>query len=192
MMHNTPNRQHVTTPTRRRLTSLFAAALTVASVAGCAQHTRCEYAPQVVTLDSLNEVVFSTFPSGFARVTRHVPFVFKRLESPPSVNLQMFVRARGTTAGRNPHIDSILVRRLSYEFPGQTPVPLVQNYADGFWQQGQSEYQSEHVAPIQCVEGWYIRVRFDLTLNGNVLTGEDTLFARERTRRYALLFDALR
>lgn len=175
-----------------RLTTLCAAAFAVAFVSGCAQHTRCEYAPQVIALDERNEVVFSTFASAFAQVRRHVPLLFKSYHSPPSVNLQFFVRATGTTAGQNPHIDSILVRSFSYEFPGQTPVRLIENYADGFWQQGQSQYQSDTLEPVGCFEGWYIQARFDLVLNGTTFAGEDTLFARERTRRYPLVFDALR
>jgi hypothetical protein len=136
--------------------------------------------------------VISTFPAAFAQTRRHIPFLFKSLHSPPTVNLQFFVRATGTTAGRNPHIDSILVRDFSYEFPGQEPVRLIENYPGGFWQQGHSEYQSDTLGSVPCFEGWYIKARFDLMLNGRSFTGEDTLFARERTRRYPLVFDALR
>ncbi|MFN0097309.1 MAG: hypothetical protein ACKVS7_01435 [Gemmatimonadaceae bacterium] len=136
--------------------------------------------------------MISTFPSAFAQVRRHVPFLFKSLHSPPSVNIEFFVRATGTTAGRNPHIYSILVRSFSYEFVGQPPVRLIENYPGGFWQQGQSQYESGNLEPVPCFEGWYIQARFDLMLNGSSFTGEDTLYARERTRRYPLVLDALR
>jgi len=177
---------------RRRLTTRFVASLACVSTSACVQHTRCEYERQVVALDERNELVISTFPSGYPQIRRRVPFLFKRLESPRSVKVQFFVRARGTAAGPNPNIDSILVRSFSYAFPGQAPVLLMENFPGGFWQQGAAEDRSEAVESVPCSEGWYIRARFDLMLNGRPFTGEQTLVAREKSRVDPMVLDVLR
>lgn len=176
----------------RRVVTLLVAALACVSASACVQHTRCEYERQVVALDERNEVVISTFPSGYPQIRRRMPFLFKRLESPRSVKVEFFVRARGTAAGPNPNIDSILVRSFSYAFPGQESVLLMENFPGGFWQQGAAEYRSEAAEPVPCSEGWYIRAQFDLMLNGRTFTGEQTLVAREVARVYPMVFDVLR
>lgn len=68
----------------------------------------------------------------------------------------------------------------------------MQNSSAGFWQQGTPQYGSDSVPPVQCFAGWYVNTRFDLVLNGTPFTGEQRLDARERSRVYPLLFDALR
>ena len=167
-------------------------ALIIASSAGCAKLTNYEYDSQVFFLDKENELVISTFPSGFPITQSRVPFLFKRSHAPQSVYFQFFVRATGTTAGRNPNIESILVRNFSYEFPGQPPVVLIKDYSDNFWQQGRSAYDSNESEPVKCHEGWYVRVKFDLILNGEAFEGEHILYAREVSKVYPLIFDALR
>ena len=159
---------------------------------GCAKFTKCEYDTHVFPLDERNELVISTFPSWFPETESHIPFLFKSLHAPKSVYFQFFVRATGTTAGRNPNIESILVRNFSYEFPGQTPVLLIEDYSDGFWQQGQPDYNSENLKPVPCVDGWYVRIKFDLILNEIAYSGEHVLHAQEVSKRYPLIFDALR
>lgn len=167
-------------------------ALIFGSLAGCARFTKYEYATHVFPLDDENELVISTFPSGFPQTRDRIPFLSRNSHAPQAVYFQFFVRAVGTTAGRNPNIEAILVRSFSYEFPGQTPVVLIEDYPAGFWQQGQADYNSTHIAPVPCIEGWYVRVKFDLVLNGVSFTGDDILYAREVTSVYPLVFDALR
>ena len=174
------------------LIKLLLMALIIASSAGCAKFTKYEYDSQVFSLDEENELVISTFPSGFPKTQSRVPFLFKSSHAPQSVYFQFFVRATGTTAGRNPNIESILVRNFSYEFPGQTPVVLIKDYSDNFRQQGQSAYDSKESEPVNCHEGWYVRVKFDLILNGDAFEGEHLLYAREVSKVYPLIFDALR
>lgn len=160
--------------------------------AGCSKFTKYEYESHVFTLDEGNELVISTFPSWFPKTKSHIPFLYKNLQAPQSVYFQFFVRATGTTAGRNPNLESILVRNFSYEFPGQTPVVLIEDYSDGFWQQGQHDYNSEKLEPVPCVDGWYVRVKFDLILNGKSFNGEHILYAQEVSKVCPLIFDALR
>ena len=159
---------------------------------GCAKFSKYEYDSHVFPLGEYNELVISTFPSWFPKTQSHIPFLFKILHAPQSVYFQFFVRATGTTAGRNPNIESILVRNFSYEFPGQTPVALIEDYSDGFWQQGQPDYDSEKLEPVPCVDGWYVLVKFDLKLNGIAFKGEHILYAQEVSKMYPLIFDALK
>ena len=172
--------------------TIFMMALVIVFSSGCAKFTKCVYDSHVFPLGEDNELVISTFPSWFPTTQSHVPFLFKSLHAPQSVYFQFFVRATGTIAGRNPNIESILVRNFSYEFPGQTPVVLIENYSDGFWQQGRSDYDSEKVEPVRCFDGWYVKVKFDLILNGTAFKGEQTLYAQEVSRMYPLLNEALR
>lgn len=174
------------------LLQLFIMALITIFSAGCAKFTKYEYDSHVFPLSEDNELVISTFPSWFPKTQSHIPFLFKSLHAPQSVYFQFFVRATGTTAGRNPNIESIFVRNFSYEFPGQTPVVLIEGYSDGFWQQGRQDYDSGKLEPVPCVDGWYVLVKFDLILNGIAFKGEHMLYAQEVSKMYPLFFDALR
>ena len=167
-------------------------AVIISSYAGCAKFIKYEYDSHVFSLDDGNELVISTFPSWFPKSKNRIPFFYKASYAPQSVYFQFFVRAKGVTAGNNPNIESILVRNFSYEFPGQTAVVLIKDYSDGFWQQGQPDYGSENLKPVPCVEGWRVRVKFDLVLNGIAFKGEHILHAREVSKVYPLIFDALR
>ncbi|ACU88343.1 hypothetical protein Dbac_0216 [Desulfomicrobium baculatum DSM 4028] len=171
---------------------LFLVAVIIASSAGCAKFTKYEYVSHVFPLDDGNELVISTFASGYPNIKSRISFLYKELYAPQSVYFQFFVREAGVTGGRNPNIESILVRNFSYEFPGQASVVLIQDYPDGFWQQGQRDYDSENLEPVPCVDGWHVRVKFDLVLNGRAFKGEHILYAREVSKVYPLIFDALR
>ena len=164
----------------------------IAFSTGCAKFTKCEYQSHVFPLDEESELVISTFPSWFPKITSRIPFLYKNLHAPQSVYFQFFVRASGTTAGSNPNIESILVRRFSYEFPGQTPVVLIEDYPEGFWQQGQPDYDSKKLEPVQCFDGWHVLATFDLVLNGETFQGEHILYARKVSRIYPLIYDVLR
>jgi hypothetical protein len=172
--------------------NLFLMAVIIAHFIGCAKFTKYEYESHVFPLDDENELVISTFPSWFPKTKSRIPLLFKNSHAPQSVYFQFFVRAKGTTAGRNPNIESILVQNFSYEFPGQPPVVLIEDYSDGFWQQGQPNYDSKKLEPVPCVDGWHVLVKFDLVLNGKVFKGEHILDAREVSKVYPLIFDALR
>jgi len=177
---------------RKFLIRFFLLTLIAASTASCARFIKCEYGRQVIALDEDNELVISTFPSWFPETQTHIPFIFRSRKSPQSVYFQFFVRATGTVAGQNPNIETILVKNFSYEFPGQEPVILIEDYAGGFWQQGREAYNSKKLEPVRCFEGWYVLVRYDLTLNGKEFRGEQKLFAQEVTQTYPLFHDALR
>ena len=171
---------------------LFLIAVIIASFTGCGKFTKYEYDSHVFPLDDGNELVISTFPSWFPKIKSQIPFLYKNSHAPQSVYFQFFVREKGVTAGRNPNIESILVRNFSYEFPGQASVVLIKDYSAGFWQQGQTHYDSENLAPVPCVDGWHVLVKFDLVLNGRAFKGEHMLYAREVSKVYPLIIDALR
>lgn len=108
------------------------------------------------------------------------------------MHFQFYVKAKGATAGRNPNIESILVRNFSYEFPDQAPVVLISDYSSGFWQQGQPEDNPKGSEPVPCVEGWKVRVTFDLILNGKNFAGEQMPNARKVSTVYPLILEAVR
>ena len=172
--------------------NIFLLSVIIASSTGCGKFTRYEYDSHVFPLDDGNELVISTFPSWFSQIKSEIPFLYKDLHAPQSVYFQFFVREKGALAGRNPNIESILVRNFSYEFPGQASVVLMKDYSGGFWQQGQPDYDSENLEPVPCIDGWHVRVKFDLVLNGRAFTGEHILYAREVSKVYPLIIDALR
>jgi len=174
------------------LIRLFLLTLLTVSMASCARFSKVEYAKHVFALDEENELVISTFPSWFPETQTHIPFIFKSSKAPQSVYFQFYVRATGTVAGPNPNIESILVRNFSYEFPGQKPVVLIKDYTEGFWQQGRQAYDSEQLEPVLCYEGWYVLVKYDLLLNGEVFQGEHKLPAQRVMSTYPLIYDALR
>ena len=159
---------------------------------GCARYTNYKYNTHVFHLNENNELVISTFPSGYPSIKGRVPFLYKDLYAPQSVFFEFHVRATGTVAGPNPNIESILVRKLSYEFPGQNPVLLMEDYTTGFWQQGRPDHGSENSEPVPCYDGWHVLVKFDLILNGEVFKGEHILYAKEVSRVYPLISDVLR
>jgi hypothetical protein len=166
------------------LIRLLLLTLLTLSVASCARFSKVEYAKHVFALDEENELVISTFPSWFPETQTHIPFIFKSSEAPQSVYFQFYVRETGTVAGPNSNIESILVRNFSYEFPGQKPVVLMKDYTEGFWQQGRQAYDSEHLEPVLCYEGWYVLVKYDLILNGEVFRGEHKLPAQRVIKTY--------
>lgn len=174
------------------LIRLLLLTLLAVSASGCARFAKFEYAEHVFSLDEENELVISTFPSWFPETQTHIPFIFKSSKAPQSVYFQFYVRATGTVAGPNPNIESIFVRNFSYEFPGQKPVVLIKDYAEGFWQQGRKAYKSEQLEPVNCFEGWYVLVKYDLVLNGEVFQGEQELPAQRVTSTYPLIYDSLR
>jgi hypothetical protein len=165
----------------------------IITASGCAKYTKYEYDSHVFPLDDENELVISTFPSWFPKTKNSIPFLYESNYAPQSVYFQFFVRATGTKAGRNPNIESILVRNFSYEFPDPTSVVvLLKDYSAGFWQQGQADHHSEMLEPVPCVEGWHVLVKFDMLLNGVAYKGEHILNAREVSKMYPLIFNALR
>ncbi|MCL7943950.1 hypothetical protein [Marinobacter sp. ATCH36] len=166
--------------------------LLAVSVTSCARFSKYEYAEHVFALDEENELVISTFSSWFPETQTHIPFIFRSYKAPQSVYFQFYVRATGTVAGPNPNIESILVRNFSYEFPGQEPMVLMKAFTEGFWQQGQQAYDSEQLEPVLCYEGWYVLIKYDLILNGEVFQGEHKLPAQRVVKTYPLIYDALR
>lgn len=64
--------------------------------------------------------------------------------------------------------------------------------SEGFWQQGRQAYDSKQLEPVLCYEAWYVLVKYDLILNGQVFQGEHELPAQKVMNTYPLIYDALR
>ncbi len=148
--------------------------LATLALSGCMDATVLEYESLTYPLDDKNELHISTYPAGFPKETFTIPFLYKAMRSPDEVYFQVFVRERGKTFGRNPHVESILIEAFSYSFPGEAPVQLLSHYPDNFWMQGN---EPDKTSPIPHAEGWQLQLRIDLTLNGSRHVVEDTVEA---------------
>jgi len=64
---------------------LIVALMIIALSTGCVDHTVYSYQSHVFPLDNGNEIVVSTFPSWFPETRAHIPFLYKRTQSPRGV-----------------------------------------------------------------------------------------------------------
>lgn len=174
-----------------RIIALATAVALVLFTQGCMDATICEYQPLTRTLDGKNALHISTYPSGFPRETASIPFLYKALRTPESVYFQVFVRDAGKKAGPNPHIESIHIRSFTYQFPGQDPVNLISDYDHYFWMQGSPKYNPDGSAPVPFDEHWYLRLRIDLSVNGEDYLIDEQVHAAERRNLRPLLLCAL-
>lgn len=158
---------------------------------GCMDATICEYQPLTRSLDGKNELHISTYPSGFPRETASIPFLYKALRTPDSVYFQVFVRDAGEKSGPNPNIHSIHIRSFTYQFPGQEPVNLISDYDHYFWMQGSPKYHPGGSAPVPFNEHWRLRLRMDLSVNGEDYRIDEQVEAAERRNIRPLILYAL-
>ena len=165
--------------------------LLVAPVSGCMDTTVVSYGPLTKTLDAGNELRVSTYPAGFPRQTGSIPYLYKSLRTPDRVYFQVFVRAKGTEAGPNPNVESIQINSMSYYFPGQEPTELVSDYDHYFWMQDNPRYDATPAEPVPFDEHWHLRVRIDMTLNGEDFLIDERLDANTERRLRPLIFYAL-
>ncbi len=158
---------------------------------GCLDATTQQYGPITLPLDDLNELHISTYPADFPKTLQSVPFLYKKIKTPDKVYFQVFVRAAGTTAGKNPNIDSITINRFSYYFPGQPPIHLMSEYDQGFWMQGQPNYDPAGAPPVPYNDHWHLRVSIDLTLNGVNYQFDERVDAVSKRRFQPLIIYAM-
>lgn len=157
---------------------------------GCMDTTVLEYETLTQKLDDKNELQVSTYPNGFPRETSSIPFVYKALRTPDTVNFQVFVRQIGKN-GPNPYIEEIVIHSVSYAFPGQSPVVLLEDYPDNFWMQGNPRYDASGVPAVRHSEGWYLLLHVDMTVNGVRYDISEQVHARERRSTLPLILYAL-
>ena len=176
---------------RLRLLTVSTLAVLAIGLQGCVKTTVPYYETLILPLDGKSELHISTYPSDIARSVSSVPFIWKELQSPDSVFFQVFVREVGK-AGRNPHIESIMVHSFSYAFPGQDSVELIADYPQNFWMQGSPEYNPDGSDPVPIHEGWYLNLEIDLTLNGQQFVFNEQVNAAKRERTRPLILHAFR
>jgi hypothetical protein len=176
---------------RSSMPTLAALAPAVLATAGCMDATILEYEPLTLDLDGKSELHISTFPSGFPRETSSIPFLYKALRTPESVYFQVFVRDAEKKSGKNPHVESIRIHSFTYEFPGQPPVQLIADYEHNFWMQGSPQYDPHDHAPVPFNEHWHLRLKIDLTLNGEDYAFDRQVHAADRKNLRPLLLYAL-
>ena len=165
--------------------------LTIVSLQGCLDATVQSYGPITLPLDELNELHISTYPADFPDQLKSVPFLYKQIKTPDEVYFQVFVRAAGTEAGKNPNIETITIHSFNYYFPGQPPIELISDYEQGFWMQGQPNYSPEGSSPVPFNKHWYLRVNIDLTLNGVNYQFDEQIDADTKRRLSPLILWAM-
>ena len=153
--------------------------------------TTLSYETLIRPLDGKSELKISTYPSDIARSVSRVPFLWKEVRSPNTVYFQVFVRQVGK-AGRNPHVESIMIHSFSYAFPGQEPVELISDYDQNFWMQGSPEYNPTGDPPVPVDEAWYVDLNIELTLNGQRYRFDERVDAASKESLRPLLLEALR
>jgi hypothetical protein len=148
--------------------------------------------PLTHPLDSKNELYISTYPAWFPRETKSIPFLYKALRTPDSVYFEVFVREIGTTGGKNPNVDSIRIHSFSYGFPGQDSVAALTDYPSKFWQQGDPKNDARTRKAVMHSEGWYLRLKMHMTLNGQEHRIDEVIHANTRTIYRPLILEVLR
>lgn len=151
-------------------------------LSGCVRYEVLHYTPITLQLDGKSELHISTYPSWFPREISHAPYLYKTVRTPESVYFQVFVRAAGTRAGANPHIQSVRIRSFSYQRPGVEPVQLISDLDEGFWMQGDSAPE-DRTPPAPCEPEQPITVQISLELNGEnyQFEGKSRCAVRRRT-----------
>lgn len=176
---------------RLRLLTVSTLAVLAIGLQGCVKTTVPYYETLTLPLDGKSELQISTYPSDIARSVSSIPFLWKELASPNSVYFRVFIREAGK-AGRNAHIESIMIHSFSYAFPGQDSEELIADYPRNFWMQGSPEYNPHESDPVPIHESWYLNLEIDLTLKGQRFVFNEQVNAAKRERTRPLIFDAFR
>lgn len=134
----------------------------------CARIDKLFYEPYVAEIDGLSQLEISTYPADFGRSRKHVPFIFRHMETNDKLYFQVFIRNKDQ-AGRNPHVESIRIHSFSYRFGNQPETVLITDYDNNFWMQGQPNYNEDYAdtQPVQFLPDTEVTVSINFTLNGN-------------------------
>ena len=160
---------------------------------GCARIDHLKYKTFITDIDGESVLEISTYGADFGRSVKHVPFLYRHMESHDRLWFQVFIRDKDN-AGRNPHVESIIIHSFSYRFGDQPETVLLTDYADNFWMQGRSDDHSNGrgTQPILFDPHWAVTVSIEFTLNGIDYSFEGTMPGVRKTSRKPLLVHALR
>lgn len=158
---------------------------------GCMKGTVHRYETKTIPLDAQSELKLSTFPAGFPKNRMHIPYLYRSIETPKSVFFQVFIKDKEKDFGQNEHVEDIVIHSLSYQFPGQAPVQLLENYGENFWQQNHPD-NTLQVPAVPYDEHWYLELHIDMTLNGEDYQFTEAIKADSTWYVAPLLLHALR
>lgn len=153
---------------------------------GCVSVANLEYWEYVHELDDKSELAVSTHPSWFSTEEVSIPLVYIKLVTDEYVALQFHIRERGTSAGSNPHIESIQVHKLTYRLDDGPEEVVLRDFPDGFWLQQTGNHDERTKMGIPYQEGSVLHVTADMTLNGENYSIEGEMPARRRISRYPI------
>ena len=162
-------------------------------LSACARIDYLDYESYVADIDGLSQLEISTYPANFPESRRHVPFIYRHLETYNRLYFQVFIRNKDQ-AGQNPHVESIFIHEFSYGFGNHPDTVLITEYQDYFWMQGQPKYNDNYAntEPVLFVPGASITVNIKFTLNGDYYEFEGQMPATRKQRLRPLLLDAFR
>ncbi|MDJ0761238.1 MAG: hypothetical protein QNJ19_17725 [Woeseiaceae bacterium] len=165
----------------------------VGLLSACARTDQLAYRPFVADIDGKSELRISTYPADFGRSRKHVPFIYRHMETYDKLYFQVFIRNKDQ-AGKNPHVESIHIHSFSYRFDGQPSTELITDYDDYFWMQNQPDYNKDYAEspPVLYVPNAEIIVSIAFTLNGIDYEFEGSMPSTTKKSWTPLLVHALR
>lgn len=162
-------------------------------LSACARIDHLVYEPYVAEIDGLSQLEISTYPADFGRTRKHVPFVYRHMETHDKLFFQVFIRNK-EQAGKNPHVESIQIHSFTYRFGDQPDTVLLTEYGDYFWMQGQPNYNKDYAEtqPVLFVPDAEITVVINFTLNGTNYEFQGKMPSAREERLMPLLVYAFR
>ena len=162
-------------------------------LSACARTDYLDYESYTADIDGLSQLEISTYAANFPESLKHVPFIYRHLETHNRLYFQVFIRNM-EQAGKNPHVDSILIHEFSYRFGNQPRNVLISDYPEYFWMQGQPNYNENYAdtQPVLFVPDASITVNIRFTLNGDYYEFEGQMPAAKKQTLRPLLLDAFR
>lgn len=169
------------------LTVLFCALTGV----GCVDVVTFEYEEYVQPLGRHSEVAVSTYPAWFPRESVSLAPVYLRLNQDEYVALQFQVRGRPGSRITGTGMQSVHVHRLIYQLDDGPEVVALTDYREGFWMQETGSFADRTRNAIPYREHSVLRVRADLTVNGERFSAVAAMSARRRFSRYPIVLHYL-
>ena len=165
---------------------IFILPLVCALLASCGSYKELGYGPFERNLGGGNELRISTYPAGFPTETAHTPYVSSTTESADYVYLQIHVRDAKAKLGPNANIKNITIHSFACQLNDGKWVTLIEDYDQGFWMQGNPNYDKSDFKPLPWFKNGKVNFRIDFTLNGKREQLNGVMPAGEKSSTYPL------
>ena len=153
---------------------------------GCVSVEHLEYREYVHELDDKSDLAVSTYPAWFPTEEVNIPLVYIKMVTDDYVALQFHVREKGTSSGRNPHIEAIKVHKFAYQLDDGPEKVVLRDFSDGFWSQQTGNHAERTKKGIPYQKDSILHITLDLTLNGQNYLIEGEMPAHRRVSRHPI------